>query len=145
MSTGTEVEMKIQARASKAKTTAAAKVAAASAIDQNGPVVNGAEAGPTASAPAVITPTVGRRVHFHPNEEHQAMLGVFDAQQPCDAGVIYVWGDRCVNLDVTGPSGVRNTLQSVTLLQGDDQPAEGESYAAWMPYQTKQAATATGA
>jgi len=97
----------------------------------------------TAAAPTSITPTVGRRVHFWPNEDRQAQFGVFDAQQPCDAGVLYVWGDRCVNLDVTGPSGVRHTVQSVRLLQGDEKPEDGESYAAWMPYQTKQAAAAS--
>ncbi|HEY0955816.1 MAG TPA: hypothetical protein VGE36_13710 [Roseateles sp.] len=100
----------------------------------------------SAPAPTIITPTVGRRVHFYPNDEHQAALGVFDAQQPCDAGVIYVWGDRNVNLEVTGPSGAKLAVQNVTLVQdGDDIPEEGESYAAWMPYQTKQAAAqATG-
>lgn len=92
--------------------------------------------------PPVIPVTVGRRLHFFPNQEHQESLGVFDAQQPCDAGVIYVWGDREVNLDVTGPSGVRHSLQNVRLLQGDDQPNEGESYAAWMSYQLNQAAKA---
>lgn len=99
-----------------------------------------------AATPTIISPTVGRRVHFHPNDEHQAALGVFDAQQPCDAGVIYVWGDRCVNLEVTGPSGAKLAFQNVTLVQdGDDTPEEGESYAALMPYQTKQAAAqATG-
>lgn len=93
-----------------------------------------------AVASPVITPTVSRRVHFWANEEHQAALGVFDAQQPCDAGVIYVWGDRCVNLEVTGPSGAKVALQNVRLLQGDEQPNEGESYAAWMDYQRAQAA-----
>lgn len=93
--------------------------------------------------PAVISPSIGRRVHFWPNEGHQETLGVFDAQQPCDSGVLYVWGDRCVNLEVTGPSGTKVALQNVRLLQGDDQPEEGESYAAWMPYQTKQAAAAS--
>ena len=93
-----------------------------------------------ASAPAVITPTVGRRVHFYPNEEHQAALGVFDAKQPCDAGVIYVWGDRCVNLEVTGPSGTKLFVQNVRLVQDNDAYPSDESHAAWMPYQTKQAA-----
>jgi len=87
----------------------------------------------------VITPTVGRRVHFWPNAEHQEAFGVFDAQQPCDAGIVYVWGDREVNVEVTGPSGVRSTVQNVRLLQGDDEPEEGKSYAAWMDYQVTQA------
>lgn len=87
----------------------------------------------------VITPTVGRRVHFWPNAEHQEAFGVFDAQQPCDAGIVYVWSDREVNVEVTGPSGVRSTVQNVRLLQGDDEPEEGKSYAAWMDYQVTQA------
>ncbi len=97
------------------------------------------EPAPEVELGPAITPTVGRRVHFWPNEEHAAALGVFDAQQPCDAGIVYVWGDRRVNILVTGPSGTQNTLQGVRLLQGDEQPDEGESYAAWMPYQISQA------
>lgn len=106
-------------------------------IDSEATATEGAQA---PAAPAVIVPTIGRRLHFHPNAEHQEALGVFDAQQPCDAGVIYVWGDRNVNLDVTGPSGTKVCVQNVRLLQGNDQPQEGESYAAWMPYQTQKAA-----
>lgn len=86
-----------------------------------------------------ITPTVGRRVHFRPNAEHQATLGVFDATQPCDAGVLYVWDDRRINIEATGPSGIKIAVQGVQLVQEGDVVADGDSYAEWMPYQTVQA------
>jgi len=95
------------------------------------------------SVPAVIVPSVGRRVHFYPNAEHQALLGVFDPSQPCDAGVLYVHNERSVNLEVTGPSGTKLALQHVQLAQENDAIAEGDSYAAWMPYQHAQAAKAS--
>lgn len=113
---------------------------APAANDANADQAPQGEPGPEVELGPAITPTVGRRVHFWPNDEHAAALGVFDAQQPCDAGIVYVWGDRRVNVLVTGPSGTQHTLQGVRLLQGDEQPAEGESYAAWMPYQISQAA-----
>lgn len=101
--------------------------------------------GNTLDTRPLIKPTVGRRVHFWPNAEHQEAFGVFDAQQPCDAGIVYVWGNREVNVEVTGPSGVRATVQNVRLLQGDDEPVEGKSYAAWMDYQVTQALKQTAA
>lgn len=121
------------------KTTTKAKAATAAAATQT----SAAEPQVTSTAAAVqdiITPTVGRRVYYWPNEEDQARFGVFDAQQPCDAGILYVWGDREVNLEVTGPSGVKHAVQNVHLLQGDDEAPEGKSFAAWMPYQRSQAA-----
>ena len=135
-------------KATTTKTATAKAVAAAPNVSEPAIVFNKAQAAQDlaagleiqAQARAVISPTVGRRVHFYPNEAHQAELGVFDAQQPCDAGVIYVWGDRSVNLEVTGPSGSKVFAQNVTLLQEGDDSVEGESYAAWMPYQTKKAA-----
>lgn len=125
------------------KTTTKAKAATAAATETSAAepqVISTA-----AAVQAVITPTVGRRVYFWPNEEDQARFGVFDAQQPCDAGILYVWGDRDLNLEVTGPSGVKHAVQNVQLLQGDDEAPEGKSYAAWMPYQTKTAAASASA
>jgi len=90
-----------------------------------------------------ITPTVGRRIHFWPNAEHAALLGVFDATQPCDAGVLYVWPDGRINIEATGPSGSKLAVQGVQILHPDGAAVEGESFAQWMPYQTKQAAAAS--
>lgn len=96
--------------------------------------------GTVTALPTVIVPTVGQRLHFYPNAEHQAELGVFDPSQPCDAGVLYVHNERRVNLLVTGPSGTQRALQNVQLAQADDVVADGDSYAVWMLYQYAQAA-----
>lgn len=119
-------------------TSTKAKAAAAAAATETSAAEPQVTAVATAVS-AVITPTVGRRVYYWPDEQDQARFGVFDGQQPCDAGILYVWGDRDVNLEVTGPSGVKHAVQNVQLLQGDDEPPEGKSYAAWMPYQRAQA------
>ncbi len=75
------------------------------------------------------SPKVGDRVHFHPNEEHQAELGVFDAQQPCHARVLYAWGGGVFNLEVTGPSGAKLAVQNVRFVPEGDAAPEGESFA----------------
>lgn len=67
---------------------------------------------------------------------------MFDDTQPCDAGVLYVWDSRRINIEVTGPSGAKLALQGVQLVQlvqGNDAVADGDSYAAWMGYQIAQA------
>lgn len=87
-----------------------------------------------------ITPTVGRRIHFRPNAEHAALLGVFDDSQPCDAGVLYVHDDGTVNLDVTGPSGAKLAVQRVRIIPAGHVVAVDESHARWMEYQTAKAA-----
>lgn len=127
--------MSTKSTSTKAKAAATATAAATETSAAEPQVTSTA-----AAVQAIITPTVGRRVYYWPNEEDQARFGVFDAQQPCDAGILYVWGDREVNLEVTGPSGVKHTVQNVQLLQGDDEAPEGKTFAAWMPYQRSQAA-----
>lgn len=87
-----------------------------------------------------ITPTVGRRIHFWPNAEHQAALGVFDATQPCDAGVLYVWPDGAINILATGPSGSTLAVQRVRIVPEGEDSLEDESHARWMAYQTTKAA-----
>jgi len=87
-----------------------------------------------------ITPTVGRRIHFWPNDEHAEQLGVFDYAQPCDAGVLYVHEDGTVNLDVTGPSGSKLAAYRVRIVPKDEDCLEGESHARWMDYQIGKAA-----
>lgn len=93
----------------------------------------------------MIKPTVGRKVWYRPFGRNRTLLAVFDDKQPCDATVVYVWSDRMVNLVVFGPTGVRQSFNSVTLLQDDDQPHAGlisGGYAEWMPYQQGQAKAA---
>lgn len=89
----------------------------------------------------MIHPTIGRRVWFYPNGTSGIPLVVAAPQQPCDAGIAYVWNDRLVNLTVAGHDGSMHARTSVTLLQDNDPiPATG-AYATWMPYQVKTAAT----
>jgi len=91
----------------------------------------------------MIVPTIGRRVWYYPSEydvseRHsdriQSML-----DQPCDAGICYVWNDRMVNLTVADANGFMHRRTSVRLLQDKEQPYPGEAHARWMPYQQGQA------
>jgi len=95
--------------------------------------------------PTVIKPTVGRKVWYRPRgisfvQPNGSVFAPSDyGAQPMDATVIYVWGDRMVNLDITDHAGNHFIATSVTLLQeGDDEPVG--AYAEWMPYQKGQAA-----
>lgn len=91
----------------------------------------------------LITPTIGRRVWFRPHPDLGRLLnsGPFiclNDQVPMDAGIVYVWHDRMVNLDVTDHAGNHHAITSVELWQGDnDRP--NFSYAEWMPFQKGQA------
>lgn len=93
----------------------------------------------------IIKPTIGRRVWFWPNgvsSVGDSPLHVISGDQPFDAGIVYVWGDRMVNLDVSDHYGRHHQATSVTLLQdGDPIPVVGP-YATWMPYQVGQAKSA---
>ena len=94
----------------------------------------------------IIKPTVGRKVWYRPSEGDQ--LGptpmAVTGNQPLDATIIAVWGDRMVNLLVMDAVGRQFPVLSVSLLQGDDKPhldREGKPsgrYAEWMPYQKAQ-------
>lgn len=94
------------------------------------------------SGAKVITPTVGRRVWFRPNgieKLNGAKFTQIKADQPMDAGVAYVWGDRMVNLSVVDHAGVPHAAMSVVFRQpGDPEPTSG-AYAEWMPFQVGQA------
>ena len=92
----------------------------------------------------VITPTVGRKVWFRPAPDQLISIhnpaGMSTAgDQPLDATIIAVWGDRMVNLLVIDATGKPFPVLSAALLQdGDPIPACGR-YAEWMPYQQGQA------
>jgi hypothetical protein len=98
----------------------------------------------------IVSPTVGRKVWYRPTASDKA--GNFGmacyGEQPLDATVIAVWGDRCVNLAVTDHAGKQFVRTSATLLQdGDPVPTDLEGknaggYAEWMPYQRQMAAKA---
>lgn len=95
----------------------------------------------------IITPTVGRKVWYRPSESDFKgpipMAVVKD--QPLDATVIAVWGDRMVNVDVIDIIGRHFPVLSCDLLQEGDEPnkdANGKTvgrYCEWMPYQLGQA------
>lgn len=89
----------------------------------------------------MIPPTIGRKVWYWPVND--AGIAVYSVGQPCDATVVYVWGDNCVNLRVTDHGGNSHSRNSVLLHQGavDDRPPS--SCATWMPYQQGQAKKAS--
>lgn len=90
----------------------------------------------------IIQPTVGRVVWYHPAAS-QRIKGQPD-DQLCAAIVVYVWGDRMVNLTVMTPNGAPYGVTSVTLVQdGDTAPLE--RYCEWMPYQKAVVKTAAPA
>lgn len=89
----------------------------------------------------VITPTIGRKVWFRPNGVTVfggKSIVVINQEQPLDATVVFVWGDRVVNLLVLDHEGNAHQINSVTLRQpGDVKPSF--AYCEWMPYQQAQA------
>lgn len=104
---------------------------------------------PRPSAPAhgafVIAPSVGRKVHFYPNGVNfHSTPYCIDPSVPMDADVVYVWGDRMVNLNVRDHIGQVHAFTSITLRQPDDAIPSG-AYAEWMPFQAQQARASAGA
>lgn len=87
----------------------------------------------------MIPPTNGRIVWYTPATADREICQ-HDVKTPLAAQVCHVWGDRMVNLDVTDNEGRHFPRTRVTLLQDDDLKPEGGRFAAWMPYQTQQAA-----
>lgn len=94
----------------------------------------------------IIKPTIGRRVHYWPSQGDLdcsfsvTRVSYLDVKQPCDAGVVFVHNDRCVNLQVNDHSGTIHRRPAVRLVQPGDEPAmDGEAVCTWMPYQLEQA------
>lgn len=92
----------------------------------------------------MITPTIGRRVWYWPSKDDKDVMSVYEADatgtvQACDAGVVFVWSDRLVNLAIADHNGNAHKRSSVQLLQDDDPVPENDGYAQWMPYQAKAA------
>jgi hypothetical protein len=99
-------------------------------------------AGEPRPVPQIIMPTVGRKVWFFPNGAcFHSNPYCINPEVPMDADVVFVWGERMVNLTVKDHIGQVHAFTSVTLLQpGDEIPAGG--YARWMPFQIGQAIAA---
>lgn len=88
----------------------------------------------------MIQPTIGRRVWYWPSSlDKNGSMAAGDAKQPCDAGVVYVHSDRCVNLTVADHNGVMHARGSIRLVQPEDEIPEGGGYATWMDYQVGNA------
>lgn len=86
----------------------------------------------------MISPTVGRVVHFVPAPHDEVLFG----SGVCAALVAYVHSDTMVNLAVFDTNGGSHARTSVYLEQ-DERTAPGGphgSYCRWMPYQVGQAA-----
>lgn len=86
----------------------------------------------------IIKPSIGRKVWFWPVNDIQ--IGVHDPKQACDATVVFVHNDTCVNLSIKDHSGFVHTRTSVHLHQGLVSDRPPSSCATWMPYQQGQAA-----
>lgn len=101
----------------------------------------------------MIKPTVSRKVWYRPSAfdlQGPGAMQIVNREQPLDATVLAVWGDRCVNVLVLDITGKPFTKMSVTLKQeGDVMPVDPDTgkehggYVEWMPYQQGQAKAAT--
>jgi len=96
----------------------------------------------------IIPPTVGRKVWYTPSDDdrrgsvtEKAME--VNGEEPLDATVVAVWGERLVNLAILDIYGNLHARRSVTLLQAGDPVPERGRYARWMPYQLGQAKAAS--
>jgi hypothetical protein len=102
----------------------------------------------------IIKPTVGRVVWYFPAEgetyspadgrsivSQQRMA--FMGDQPMAAQVVYVHGDRCVNLMVTDHLGCTHICPGVQLVQDGDVYVTAGARAEWTPFQQGQARAAS--
>lgn len=97
------------------------------------------------SGAKVIAPTIGRKVWFWPSGLTHilgARLVNLSPEQPMDATVVYVHGERLVNLLVLDHSGVPFAVPNVPLRQPSDDTAPEAAHCVWMPYQVGQAKAA---
>lgn len=95
----------------------------------------------------IISPSIGRKVWYYPVNDPAVTRwsnGPDGEMLPCDATVIYPWGDNCVNLRVTDHAGTQHIRTSVYLVQPDT-PVPAHSHCTWMPFQVGQAKKESGA
>ncbi len=93
----------------------------------------------------LIKPPIGRRIWFWPGQvdlHTVTPMRQVAPEQPFDAGIIYVYSDTCVNLQITDHQGGIWFRERVSiLLEGEDQdPGNPYGVAQWMHYQVGQAA-----
>lgn len=78
----------------------------------------------------VISPTVGRVVWYRPSESDRVRMNV-QGDQPLKADIVYVHGDRLVNLHVIDHSGRAHAVCAVTLVQNGDLTRVAGCYCEW--------------
>lgn len=83
----------------------------------------------------MITPTIGRKIWFWPNQTNTACYTVLDAAQAFDASVVFVAADDRVHIAFFDHTGVPFIRHDVPILQDDKPLPAGTCYCAWMPYQ----------
>jgi hypothetical protein len=89
----------------------------------------------------MITPTVGRIVHYHPRPGEIEAGTIPDPMgQPCAAQIARVNDDGTVNLGVLDARGNAYARRDVPLIQEGESPPELGDYCEWMPYQKDVAA-----
>lgn len=94
--------------------------------------------------PKIITPTVGRRLHYWPSADdlvgaNEPPMQSLNPAVPMDAGVVFVHNDRCVNLIVTDHRGNTSRRMFVPLVQEGDVYVAEAARCEWMDYQRSQA------
>lgn len=93
----------------------------------------------------MITPTIGRKIWFWPNQTNTACYTVLDAAQAFDASVVFVAADDRVHIAFFDHTGVPFIRHDVPILQDDKPLPVGTCYCTWMPYQQSAAAAAAPA
>ena len=94
--------------------------------------------------PKIITPTIGRRLHYWPSPgdlvgANEPPMQSLNPAVPMDAGVVFVYSDRMVNLIVTDHRGQTFSRMSVALVQEGDVYVTEAARCEWMDYQRSQA------
>lgn len=90
-----------------------------------------------------IQPTVGRKVWYWPHPVHDAQMNVELPEQPLDATVLFIHGERQVNLSVIDHMGQTHFIVKAYLRQPGIEAPNNEGYAEWMPFQINQASKET--
>ena len=87
----------------------------------------------------MITPTIGRKIWFWPNQTNMFSCSVLDATQAFDATIVFVHGANRINIQTVDHVGTTYVLHNVYLQQeGAPEPLLGTFYCTWMPYQLGQ-------
>jgi len=83
----------------------------------------------------MITPTVGRIVHYHPRPGEKGVTVPDTMGQPCAAIVAHVNPDGTVNLGVFDRDGHQYGRRGVPLVQEGQSTPETGDWCEWMAYQ----------